>query len=90
VAILLKEGLLEMNKVTRFGWTLFAVGFILKELTLFIQGTLLWMKKGFMPHYYEIILSVTAILPIALLSVLIGQWGYKKFQLITVTNSKIE
>lgn len=90
IAILLKEGALVQNRLTRFGWGLFSVGFILKEITLFGQGTLLWLRKGFFPLYHETILVVTAILPIAILTVLIGQLAHKKIHLIPLTNTKTE
>ncbi len=89
VAIMLNENFLANNKLTRFGWGLFSIAFILKELALFLQGTLLWLKKGFIPHYHEIILVVTALLPIALLSVIIGQIRNTRLQTITL-NSKIK
>ena len=88
VAILLKENILAQNHITHKGWKIFAVGFILKEILLFGQGTLLWLKKGFLPYYHELILGVTALLPLALFIVLIGQMNYKRLETITFNNYK--
>ena len=90
IAILLKENILAQNYITQKGWKLFTVGFILKSLILFGQGTLLWLKRGFLPYYYELILGVTALLPAALLIVLIGQLNYKRLETIILTNTKPE
>ena len=90
IAILLKENILAQNYITQKGWKLFTVGLILKILILFAQGTLLWLKKGFLPYYHELILGVTALLPAALLIVLIGQLNYKRLETITLTNTKPE
>ena len=85
VAILLKENILIKNPVTHTGWRIFAAGFVLKELFLFGQGTLLWLKKGFIPYYHELILGVTVLLPVALFMVLIGQLTHKQVKTITLT-----
>ena len=72
VSILIKNQLLPGNNLSRIGWLLLGSGFILMEILLFGQGTLLWMEKGFIAFYYEILFAVTALLPIAIFIVLIG------------------
>ncbi len=46
--------------------TSFLLGFLLSEALLFIQGSLFWAGLGMMPGYYEILFSVSALLPIGL------------------------
>ncbi len=76
-AILLKNDLLPQNKLAKSGWIILAIGFIVTELLLFGQGTLLWMRKGFISYYYEILLGATLFLPLGLLTILSG-YHYKK------------
>ena len=83
VAILLKEKILTQNYMTYNGWKIFTFGCILKKLILFGQGTLLWLKKGFLPYYQELILGVTALLPAALLLILLGQLNHKRLEKTT-------
>lgn len=67
-------GLIKME--TRFsnaGIILFTVSFFLTEFTLFIQGLLLWTAQGFVPFYYEILFMLSALLPVSLLLILIGE-----------------
>lgn len=72
VAILLKQNVLPSDRTSRAGWLLLSSGFLLKEILLFGQGTLLWMKLGFMPYYHEILLGATALLPLALIVIVAG------------------
>lgn len=51
----------------------FMVGFIVMELILFLQGTFLWMGKGFLSFYYPLLFSVTALLPLGLLLMLLNK-----------------
>ncbi len=50
----------------RIGLSLLISGIILSELILFLQGTLLWAALGFIPFYYIIICSVSALMPIGI------------------------
>ncbi len=81
VSLLLKGGILPQNTSARAGWLLLLVAFILSELVLFGQGTLLWLRQGFVEYYYEILFGVTALFPIALTILLAG------FARPTVTDS---
>lgn len=72
VAILLKYKLLPQNSLSKAGWLILGLGFVSTELLLFGQGTLLWMRKGFINYYYEIILAATLLLPAGLATILAG------------------
>lgn len=86
IAILLKNNFLPVNKMTAPGWIILAAGFILKELLLFGQGTMLWLKQGFMPFYHEIILIITSLLPVGLALVLVGQMMQKSLIISQINN----
>ncbi|MBR9920234.1 MAG: hypothetical protein GYB31_05285 [Bacteroidetes bacterium] len=65
---------LDLQSVwTRAGGWLYIGGFILSELLLFGQGAALWAGWGFMPAYYLILFGVSALIPIGILLLLIGQ-----------------
>ena len=65
-SLLMEEGLIPLNKVAKSGWIILASGFLLTELILFGQGTLLWMAAGFIPKYYEILFSASILLPLGI------------------------
>ena len=70
VSLLLKHHLLPTHATARAGWTLLLVAFLLSELILFGQGTLLWLRQGFVTYYYEILFGVTVLFPMALTIIL--------------------
>ena len=88
VAILVKYKLLPLNTTSKAGWLILAAGFISTELLLFGQGTLLWMRKGFINYYYEIILAATLLLPAGLATILAGyrKLDFKPVQVINKSN----
>lgn len=67
IALLLSRGFLPKSTLATTGYRLLALGFLLTEAILFIQGILLWAEKGFWPYYHVILLGTTALLPFALL-----------------------
>lgn len=71
-AILSKHSVLPSNRTSKAGWLLLSIGFLLKEILLFGQGTLLWMEQGFAPYYHETLFGVTALLPLALIVIISG------------------
>lgn len=70
--ILLKAGIFPINKRSQVGWYLLLSSFVLTEVILFGQGTLLWLEWGFVKWYYEILFSATALLPVSILIILSG------------------
>ncbi len=69
-SLLLKHKLLPSHATARVGWVLLLTAFLLSEFILFGQGTLLWLRQGFVDYYYEILFGVTALFPIALAIIL--------------------
>lgn len=64
--------LFENNTMTRNGWIILMAGYVLTEIILFGQGTLLWMHVGYINHYYTLIFGATLLLPIAIGILTIG------------------
>ena len=71
-SLLLKHRLLPTHATARVGWMLLLLAFLLSEFILFGQGTLLWLRQGFVAYYYEILFGVTALFPVALTVILAG------------------
>jgi hypothetical protein len=61
----LEQGLLSENsRRLRIGLIIFLAGFALTEGMLFLQGAMLWAAMGFLPLYYEILFTMTLMLPV--------------------------
>jgi hypothetical protein len=60
--------------LSRLGLLIIFGGFILSELVLFGQGTLLWAGIGFIPNYYLVLFLVQAMLPLGILLLMGGQF----------------
>ena len=70
--------LLHLNSLlTKTGKHIFIVGFILSETVLIFQGTMFWGAMGFMPYYYELLFGASALIPLGLLLMLVGQYKVK-------------
>lgn len=76
-ALLINEGVLPHNKTARYGWSILALGFVLTEFILFGQGSLFWMRFGFIPGYYEILFGASTLLPIGVTIILLS-FGRKR------------
>ena len=66
--------LIGRNRSINIGLALLVGGMLLSEALLFLQGTLLWAKIGFLPGYYEVLFGLSALMPLGLAFVLIGNW----------------
>lgn len=61
------------NFRARTGMIILVTGFILSELLLFLQGTMLWATIGFLPYYYECLFGLSVLLPLGVLVFITGQ-----------------
>ena len=61
------------SRLSRLGMGLLLAGFFGSELLLFLQGTLFWGAKGFLPYYYEGLFGVSLLMPAGVLGVLLGE-----------------
>jgi hypothetical protein len=65
-ALALEKEWLPKAKLSKLGWILLSVGFLLTELLLLGQGTMLWLHVGFMPHYYSLLFISSLLFPLGL------------------------
>lgn len=66
------------NKIIRYGLISFLVGLVGSELVLFSQGLMLWLEKGFMPAYFEIIFGISTLMSIGLIIIIASQSRWQK------------
>lgn len=68
-----RENILSLRKpAAAWGIRLLVTGFVLSELLLFAQGTMVWGRFGLLPGYYESLFVVSALLPSGILLVLLA------------------
>lgn len=74
IAFALRGGLLQARSaLSRLGIGLLVAGFLISEILLFLQGTLLWGAQGFMPFYYEMLFLGSALMPAGILILITAQ-----------------
>lgn len=64
----------ESAIAVRAAFVLFITGFAASELLLFGQGTLFWAGMGMMPGYYWILFAASALLPAAMVTLLMSSF----------------
>lgn len=73
---------------TNTGIYIFSVSLLLVEFLLFLQGTLLWIGKGFMPFYYEILFLLTLGIPIGIILIIFQNINLSYFGIKNNNNLK--
>jgi hypothetical protein len=76
----LEHGFITVARTVRIGVFSLVTGFILVELVLFIQGTLLWMGKGFLSFYYPLLFLLSVLIPLGLLIITLKNLKYIPFK----------
>jgi hypothetical protein len=76
----IEYGYLTLARTIRVGVISFVAGFILVELVLFVQGTLLWIGKGFIAFYYPLLFLISILLPLGLLIITLKNLKYLPFK----------
>lgn len=67
-------GWLSLRRMAnRVGLILLLIGFVGTECWLFLQGTLFWGARGFLPAYYEVLFALSVFLPLGVLLLLFDQ-----------------
>jgi hypothetical protein len=67
-----KNGWFPNTHISKWAWIILSFGFISSEILLLGQGTLLWAKMGFIPHYHLLLFLSSTLFPLALILLLIG------------------
>lgn len=71
-AVALARGWIEELPISRAGWSLLISGFVITEFLLFLQGTLIWLKLGFLPEYNFWLFLASCLFPLGLAFLLAG------------------
>lgn len=66
----LKNQVLPTSTLSKWGWVSLSLGFILTEILILGQGTLIWAKMGFLPNYYLLLFLSSIFFPIGLILIL--------------------
>lgn len=66
----LKNNILPNGPWSKWGWLTLIIGFLFSEILLFGQGTLIWAKLGFIPHYHLLLFLSSLLFPMGLLMIL--------------------
>lgn len=65
-AFALAKGWLPVSRLSLTGWYLLLAGFVLTELLLFVQGTMIWAQQGFIPDYHLWLFLASILIPVSL------------------------
>ena len=76
-----KNGWIPNNQTSKLAWIILSIGFICSEILLLGQGTLLWAKIGFIPHYHLLLFLTSTLFPLALILLLISTAVNRKIPL---------
>jgi len=79
-AFILQNKFLNKKSIfVRSGITLFLLGYTLTEILLFGQGLFLYFGNTGIPHYYQFLFWISCCLPLGLLSLLLSNLTFLKF-----------
>jgi mono/diheme cytochrome c family protein len=88
-AVAIARGWINAQPISRLGWILLVSGFVITEFLLFLQGTLIWLKMGFLPEYNFWLFLASCLFPISLAFLLAGM-RTPEFSKLSISNSKIQ
>jgi hypothetical protein len=88
-AVAIARGWITELPVSKLGWILLIAGFGITEILLFLQGTLIWLKLGFLPEYNFWLFLASCLFPLSLVFLLAGLRS-TEFSKQSISNSKIQ
>lgn len=88
-AVAIARGWIAELPVSKLGWILLIAGFGITEILLFLQGTLIWLKMGFLPEYNFWLFLASCLFPLSLVFLLAGLRSIK-FSNQSISNPKIQ
>ena len=65
-SLVVQKNWMEDTAISRSGWGLLLGGFVISELLLFGQGTLIWLQSGFLEDYHLYLFLGSCLFPIGL------------------------
>lgn len=70
--ITLQKSYIGYKGLNIFGWSIIVIFFMATEVLLFLQGTMIWLEAGFLPHYHQLIFWSSALFPVGIAMILIS------------------
>ena len=71
-AVAIARGWINELPISKMGWILLIAGFVLTEVLLFLQGTLVWLEMGFLPGYNFWLFIASCLFPLSLAFIMAG------------------
>ena len=71
-AVAIARGWINVLPISKMGWILLIAGFVLTEVLLFLQGTLVWLEMGFLPGYNIWLFMASCLFPLSLAFIMAG------------------
>lgn len=88
-ALAIAKGWTSAHSGTKLGWILLISAFVLTELLLFVQGTLIWLKMGFLPEYNLWLFLASCLFPLSIAFLLAGLRS-NEFSNQSISNPKVQ
>lgn len=88
-AVAIARGWISEQPISRPGWILLISGFVMTEILLFLQGTLIWLKMGFLPEYNLWLFLASCLFPLSI-AFLIAGLRSDEFSNQSISNPKIQ
>jgi mono/diheme cytochrome c family protein len=88
-SVAISRGWINERPISKLGWILLIIGFVITEALLFLQGTLVWLKLGFLPEYNFWLFLASCLFPISLALLLVGLRS-TEFSKQSISNSKTQ
>lgn len=88
-AVAIARGWISEQPISRLGWILLISGFVMTEILLFLQGTLIWLKMGFLPEYNLWLFLASCLFPLSI-AFLIAGLRSNEFSNQSISNPKIQ
>ncbi len=70
-----RHNYIPKHPFTTIGMLGISGGFLISELLLGIQGTMLWQGLGFIPYYYEVLFAIMLLIPAGILVLLLKSFS---------------
>jgi len=88
-AVAIARGWIKEPLISKLGWILLISGFVITEILLFLQGTLIWLQMGFLPEYNFWLFLASCLFPLSLAFLLAGMRS-NEFSNQSISNPKIQ
>lgn len=88
-AVAIARGWINERPMSKLAWILLISGFVITEILLFVQGTLIWLKMGFLPEYNFWLFLASCLFPVSLAFLFAGLQS-NEFSNQSISNLKIQ